>query len=206
MTLLEVFVVIVILGVLAAILLPAFTAHGCKCQKISCVSNLKQIGIAYRIWAGDNGEKYPMQFSVTNGGAFEFATGSNSWMVYSVMSNELSTPKVVICPQDRKSVLATDFGKAFNNSNVSYFVGLNADEDHPQMMLSGDDNFAIGGVSIKSGLLEFSTNAPISWTAVRHKYAGNIGLVDGSVVSTSSSFLRQVLVQTGVATNRLAIP
>ena len=206
MTLVEVIVVIVILGVLAAILLPAFTANSCRCQKINCVNNLKQIGLAYRIWAGDNGGKYPMQFSVTNGGVFEFATGSNSWMVYSVMSNELSTPKVVICPQDRKSVLANDFGKAFNNSNVSYFVGLNADEDHPQMILSGDDNFAVGGVPIKSGLLEFPTNAPISWTAARHKYAGNIGLVDGSVVSTSSSLLHQILAESGLATNRFAIP
>ena len=202
----EVFVVIVILGILAAILLPALASHHCTCLKIDCVNNLKQITLAYRIWAGDNGGKYPMQFSVTNGGVFDFATGSNSWMVYSVMSNELSTPKVVFCPQDRKSVLATDFGKAFNNSSVSYFVGLNADEDHPQMFLSGDDNFAIGGIPVKSGLLEFSTNIPIAWTSARHHVAGNIGFPDGSVQSVANSNLLNLVRQTGVATNRLAIP
>jgi hypothetical protein len=74
------------------------------------------------------------------------------------------------------------------------------------MFLSGDDNFAIGGVPVKPGLLEFSTNAPITWTAERHNRLGNIVLDDGSVADTTSSFLQQLLVQTGVATNRLAIP
>jgi prepilin-type processing-associated H-X9-DG protein len=35
---------------------------------------------------------------------------------------------------------------------------------------------------------------------------GNIGLADGSVQTTDSSFLHQLLVQSGVATNRLALP
>jgi prepilin-type N-terminal cleavage/methylation domain-containing protein/prepilin-type processing-associated H-X9-DG protein len=206
MTLVEVIVVIVILGILAAILLPALAPHHCTCLKINCVNNLKQTALAFRIWAGDNDDKYPMQQSVTNGGVMEFAAGTNVWMIYSVMSNELSTPKVVFCPQDTKSVLANDFGNGFKNSNVSYFVGLNADQAHPQMILSGDDNFAIGGVPVKSGLLEVSTNVPISWTAARHKFAGNIGLVDGSVESVTIAGLTNLLHQTGVATNRLAIP
>jgi hypothetical protein len=37
---------------------------------------------------------------------------------------------------------------------------------NPQMILSGDDNFEISGVPVKSGLLELSSNAPISWTAL----------------------------------------
>jgi type II secretory pathway pseudopilin PulG len=209
MTLVEVVVVIVILGILAAILLPALAPHHCTCQKINCVNNLKQIGLAYRIFAGDHNDKYPMQVSIgdTNGsGTMELATGTNAWVNYAVMSDELSTPKVVICPQDTKSVLATNFGSSFNNSNVSYFVGLNANQDHPQMILSGDDNFAIGGIPVKSGLLEFPTNAPISWTAARHKFAGNICLVDCSVESVTIAGLTNLLHQTGVATNRLAIP
>jgi len=137
----------------------------------------------------------------------EFATGTNAWINYAVMSDELSTPKVVICPQDTKSVLATNFGNGFNNSNVSYFVGLYATDTQPQMLLSGDDNFAIGGVPVKkSGLLELATNAPVAWTSGRHKFAGNIGLVDGSVESVTIAGLTNLLHQTGVATNRLAIP
>jgi prepilin-type processing-associated H-X9-DG protein len=83
---------------------------------------------------------------------------------------------------------------------------LDAADDKPAMFLSGDDNFDIGGRPVKSGLLLLATNAPVSWTAARHINQGNIGLADGSVQTTSSSFLRQMLVQTGVATNRLALP
>ena len=73
-------------------------------------------------------------------------------------------------------------------------------------MLSGDANFAIGGVPVKSGLLKFYSNAPIAWSAARHKYSGNILLADGSVQSLNNSGLTKWLHQTGVATNRLAIP
>ena len=74
------------------------------------------------------------------------------------------------------------------------------------MMLSGDGNFEIGGVPVKSGLLEISSNTPIAWSAARHKFAGNILVADGSVQQCSNSGLTNLLRQTGLATNRLAIP
>ena len=206
MTLVEVIVVIVILGILAAILLPALTANSCSCGKISCVNNLKQIGLAFRIWEGDNGDKYPMQVPARRGGAMEPAARGNVAPIFQVMSNELSTPRVLICPADSDRSVANSFAFGFDNSHVSYFAGLDAADDKPAMFLSGDDNFDIGGRPVKSGLLLLATNAPVSWTAARHINQGNIGLADGSVQTTSSSFLRQLLVQTGVATNRLALP
>jgi prepilin-type processing-associated H-X9-DG protein len=54
--------------------------------------------------------------------------------------------------------------------------------------------------------LEISTNASITWTAARHNNWGNIVRADGFAESTSSSTFQQMLVETGVATNRLAIP
>jgi hypothetical protein len=83
---------------------------------------------------------------------------------------------------------------------------LDADTNRSKTFLCGDDNFAIGGVPVKSGLLEFSTNAPITWTAARHKFAGNIGLADGSAWQVNDQLLVQKLIETGVATNRLALP
>jgi type II secretory pathway pseudopilin PulG len=220
MTLVEVIVVIVVLVFLAALLLPITVASSCnKCQKISCRDNLLQIDLAYRVWAGDNGDKYPMQTSVTNGGTMELVNGNNAWINFAVMSNELSTPKILICPEDQSKTFATNFTTDFNNSHVSYFVGLDADEDHPQMFLSGDDNFEIGGVPVKSGLLELTTKSDVAWTSSRHFFAkahfwtlthlkpfGNIGLADGSVQQLDNSGLTNLLQQTGLATNRLAIP
>jgi prepilin-type processing-associated H-X9-DG protein len=210
MTLFEVGVVIAVVMILALIILPAIRdPHGIsKAPGIACINNLKQIGLAYRIWEGDNGDKYPMGVSVTNGGTMELAATGNVIQSFLVMSNELSTPRILFCPADTTRTAATLFAPPIGNSNVSYFVGVDVTNDtNPPMILSGDDNFEIAGVPVKSGLLEFSTNAPIAWSAARHKFAGNIGLADGSVQQVTTSSLHQwLLPQTGLATNRLAIP
>jgi type II secretory pathway pseudopilin PulG len=207
LTLVEVLVVIAVLVAVAALLLPGLAASRRKSNRINCVSNLKQIGLACRIWEGDNGDKYPMFVSVTNGGAMELAATGNVAAVFQAMSNELSTPKLLVCPNDDSRTAATNFTTGFNASRISYFVSLDVtNETSPQTFLSGDDNFEIGGALVKSGLLELSTNAPISWTAARHKFVGNIGLADGSVQQTTQNGLRQALQKTGLATNRLAIP
>jgi prepilin-type processing-associated H-X9-DG protein len=210
LTITEVLVVVVVLAVLAAMLLPAGNGSRiqAKARRINCVNNLKEIGLAYKIWAGDHSGKFPMQVSITetNGGTMELTATGNAVAPFQIMSNELGTPLLLYCTADKDHSRATNFTTDFNNSKISYFVGLNADQDHPQTFLSGDDNFAIDGVPVKSGLLELLTNAPISWTAARHVNQGNIGLADGSVQQATSSYLRQSLQQTGLATNRLAIP
>jgi prepilin-type processing-associated H-X9-DG protein len=206
-TLVEVAVVIFVLVVLVAMILPQLAAarKNRPSPRGWCACNLKQIGLSYRLWEGDNGDKYPMNVSVTNGGTMELANGRNAWINFLVMSNQLSTPKVLHCPADTDGS-ATNSWSGLNNKNVSYFVGLNASEDDPQAILSGDDNFEIGGIAVKSGLLELPTNSPIAWTVARHKFSGNILLADGSVQTVTISALTNLLHQTGLATNRLAIP
>ena len=203
----EAIVVVATLAVLFVLLLPALVPVHNGRQRINCISNLKQIGIAYRLWEGDNNDKYPMAVSVTNGGAMELVAIGNVAACFQVMSNELSTPKILVCPEDTHLVWATNFSTGFDNSHISYFVGLDATETNPQMFLSGDDNFAISGVPVKSGILPLFTNAPVTWTRARHKYVGgHIGMADGMVQQVTTSWLRIALTKTGIATNRLAIP
>ena len=217
-TLTELLVVICAIAVLAVLLLPALIPHHDTRQRINCVNNLKQIGLAFRIWEGDNGGKYPMQVSVTSGGAMELAVTGNVAGIFRVMSNELSTPKVLVCPQDTKRTAATDFAGGLSDANISYFVGLDA-EDYTQMILSGDDNLEVNGVRVRPGILNLSTNAPVEWTENerhgrpqqwsfrnQHLRIGNIGLADGSVQTTTSSPFQSALINTGTATNRLVIP
>ena len=78
--------------------------------------------------------------------------------------------------------------------------------DNPRMVLSGDDNLTINGIPVRSGILELSANTPVSWTATRHGKCGNIVFADNSVAEESPYGFQQALQQTGLTTNRLAIP
>lgn len=204
-TLVEVLVVIATLAVLALILLPLLAKPSTGCKRIDCGDNLKQIGLSFKLWAGDNGDRYPMQLSVTNGGTMEWVARGAAWPHFQVLSNELCTPRLLICPPDKTRTIATNF-ISFGNANVSYFVGVDAEETKPAMLLAGDDNLDIGGKPVSSGLLNLWTNSAISWTKKRHGGFGNVCFVDGSVRQLSNEELREVLANGGVATNRLAIP
>lgn len=222
LTFIELLVVLLCLAVLVAMLLPILAAAKRRASRINCVSQLKQDALAARIWEGDNNNLYPMQVAVTNGGAMELIATNNVAGFFQVMSNELSTPKILICPEDKQVIVPTNgFDNRFCNKNISYFVGLDANENYPQRLLFGDDNFEINGPPIPSGVAQISTNALIAWGTgrhddvtripylgipLRHNYFGNLCFADGSVSQDSSNGLHEALIQTGVATNRLAIP
>ena len=201
----ELLVVICVVAAVAALLLPALAAAKRKSSRINCVNNLKQDCLAFKMWAGDNSDKYPTQVSVTNGGAMELAFAGDVAGIFRVMSNELDTPKILICWEDTSRHYATNFTTDLNHQTISYFVGLDAAESYPQMILLGDDNLAVNGVPVRPGILNLWTNASIGWTAERTgKFhgAGNVAFTDGSVQEMSSSYN---LATVGM-TNRLVIP
>jgi prepilin-type processing-associated H-X9-DG protein len=176
---------------------------------MNCVVNVKQISLASRLWEGDHNGAYPMSYYTTND-VLEWPATTNIAVYFQAMSNELKSPKYLICPLDRKHVPATNWTTDFNDSHISYFLNPDASEAYPQEVMSGDDNLAINGVPIKSGLVLLPANAAISWTAERHGRVGNLSFADGSVAAESSSGLQNALESslegTPITTNRIAIP
>jgi type II secretory pathway pseudopilin PulG len=134
-----------IIAILAALLLPALASAKHRAQEINSVNNMKQIGLAIRIWEGDNADKYPWNVSQTNGGVQEVCgTDANGFeknpvAVFMVMSNELSTPKILVCADDPNKQPAPDFASLTAN-NISYQLrtGTNVNESNPDEVLAVD--------------------------------------------------------------------
>ena len=108
-----------------------------------------------------------------------------------VMSNELGTPKIIVCPEDKQRSYAANFAALKRDANVSYFTSPGADESSPELWLSGDRNLATNYVALKPGLFTLPTNRVMSWTAQIHKHGGNVALADGSVQQYTSAKLQQ---------------
>jgi type II secretory pathway pseudopilin PulG len=205
LTLVELLVIIGVIAIMAILVYPGGQKDKDRALRIQCLNNLKQIGLATRVWEGDNGGKYPWSIPGTNGGTMEFVTSSNEWRHFQVMSNELSTPRVLVCPADvRSHVHATNFTD-FNNSNMSFFINLDCSRSNQDAILSGDHNLT-NGTPIRNGILELTTNNPVGWTAEMHKNVGNLLLSDGSVQQVSRTGLRDAIVNAHSPTNHLQMP
>ncbi len=196
-TLIELLVVIAIIAVLAALLLPVLSQGGARAKRIQCVNNLHEAGVAFHIFAHDHNGKFPMAVPANAGGSLEFI--QNAYKIsgefyfafrhFQLLSNELVTPKIVVCPADTRPP-AMNFAR-LQNENLSYFVAANADFSAANSILAGDRNvtndYTAGGTIVQLG-----GNNYLRWTIELHRFRGNLLFADGRVEEQNRSRLQFV--------------
>jgi prepilin-type N-terminal cleavage/methylation domain-containing protein/prepilin-type processing-associated H-X9-DG protein len=193
-TLLELLCVMAIIGILAAILLPAISKVRHQAIRAQCVSQLRQTGVAFGNFAHDHDGQFPMAVPGRAGGTLELALGARrlegqfyfSFRHLQALSNEIVTPKVLACPADIRAA-AAGF-PALNNSNVSYFVALSAEYNRPNSILAGDRNLT-NDWTRPGSLVRLGGNFALRWTHELHQFKGNLLFSDGHVEEKNSTVL-----------------
>jgi len=239
-TLVELLVVICVIAILAAMLLPAGGGPW-KAKKINCANNLKATDESFVAWSERHGGKLPMQMEAIQGGTMDFVQSGSAAVHFLALTNsdrayahrDLVThwqdgtnyqrinsftnygleSRWLVCPSDRNR--DSVYGKSIAelaDTNISYFVGVDATLDNPKSILSGDRNFRVNGASQKTGLVELPPRASIDWTEELHyiksssKTGGNILFADGHVEFPRTKALNSAFQSQNVTTNRFVIP
>jgi hypothetical protein len=214
LTVIEVLAVAFVLVVLAGLILPVSNGGRCGGSGVKCPNNLKNVGLALRIFAIDNSDRFPFEISVAEGGTRELHAFGQPFHTFKALSNELATPKITICPQDKQKK-ATASWTNFSDANLSYFLNVAAGSPNatnrdfvtrtrqPSDWLGGDRNLMMNGSRVSPGRLTIPIGKSAAFDNDLHGAWGYLLRADGSVEQLSG---RRLLSETNHESCVLLIP
>jgi hypothetical protein len=200
---------------LLALAVPGLALSGSRTDRLGCVDNLRQIGLAASFWALEHQDQNPWTLPVSAGGTrpASVTKPGNAWFEFLAYSNELVSPRVLVCPADSRRVpaQASNWGDSsaggygnskFRNNATSYTIGLHSGIEAPQSTVSSDRNLRADAVGqscsfgINGGAVVIYpafAQSLVAWTNDVHGLAGNLLLNDGSVLQTTTPALKAYL-------------
>jgi len=207
-TLIELLVVIAIIAILAAMLFPVFASAQAKAKRATCLNNLKQLDVAFDLYAGDNQDMLPTEPNTTFGGV-----ATNIWALFykplimryvGLTGPPSPQDRLFDCPADEywysSDVLMN--GSFFLSSNGLYtsyeYNGLGGTSDPPPTLADQTNSPGLFGWklsaihdSAKTALVaDFTAARPFSWhehqllpdgQAGINNAKNMVGFVDGHV-------------------------
>jgi prepilin-type N-terminal cleavage/methylation domain-containing protein len=153
-TLIELLVVIAIIGILASMLLPALAKAKTRANRIKCVSNIKQVGGAYKAFANDNNDRFPWLLvdkdAIASGGKIDWDAETDTLLGQSAIRAALGSAKILVSPLDPDNQSANDAVDLANlpveNNGTAHIV---PDGAHSYGAINGGGNTSrSGGISV----------------------------------------------------------
>jgi type II secretory pathway pseudopilin PulG len=214
-TRLELMMVLATLLLLATVAWPLLAGNKLRSEQVACLSNLRQIGHAVHLWGNDHGDRTPWFTPESEGGTRGTTNPlkENAWFQIAALSNELVTPKILVCPGDQGLGPARKMAESFSfdpvnggfftpgyrSASLSYLVGLHAYSTMPRSILSGDRNIRWDNVNngcalgFNTTLLVVVPPADVFWTNAVHGVIGNVLFMDGTAEEVSIRGLQRAM-------------
>ena len=203
-TRIELFACVACAALLAALALPVFATSRSRSDVVQCLSNLRQVGLAVQMWGADYQDDPPWRMTNPSLGGGSGPPPGNAWFWFASMSNQLATPRLLACPADNEVLVASDFptyvSSGFRSAATSYSINLHTLARTPAAPVFGDRNISLSGpVTCPYAATAWrfvATGGGLNgWTNAIHGEQGNVVLMDGSVMETTSEQLRSVMLR-----------